>query len=67
MVFSKERFMTECEAIETNEPKSSFKNHNYIQNERSVTHKKSHTVGLNVGVQHRRTALSKMFTVPDTD
>jgi hypothetical protein len=26
MVFSKERFMTKCEAIKTNETKSSFKN-----------------------------------------
>jgi hypothetical protein len=34
MVFSKERFMTKCEAIEANEPKISFKNNNSKQNEK---------------------------------
>jgi hypothetical protein len=32
MVFSKERFMTNSEVIEANEPKSSFKNNNSTQN-----------------------------------
>jgi hypothetical protein len=32
MVFSKERFMTKCEVIKANEPKSSFKNNNSTQN-----------------------------------
>jgi hypothetical protein len=32
MVFSKERFMTKCEVIKANEPKSSFKNNNSNQN-----------------------------------
>jgi hypothetical protein len=32
MVFSKERFMTKCEVIEANEPKSAFKNNNSTQN-----------------------------------
>jgi hypothetical protein len=32
MVFNTERFMTKCEVIEANEPKSSFKNHNSTQN-----------------------------------
>jgi hypothetical protein len=34
MMFSKERFMTKCEVIEANEPKSSFKNNNSTQNEK---------------------------------
>jgi hypothetical protein len=32
IVFSKERFMTKCEVIEANEPKSSIKNNNSTQN-----------------------------------
>jgi hypothetical protein len=32
MVFSKERFMTNSEVIEANEPKSSFKNNNSTEN-----------------------------------
>jgi hypothetical protein len=40
MVFSKERFMTKCKAIEVNEPKSSLKNHNSTQRmEKNMTHK----------------------------
>jgi hypothetical protein len=39
MVFSKEGFMTKCEAIKSNEPKGSFKNNNSTQNEKNVTHK----------------------------
>jgi hypothetical protein len=39
MVFSKEQFMTKCEVIEANEPKSSSKNNNSTQNKRTVTHK----------------------------
>jgi uncharacterized protein (DUF885 family) len=31
MVFSKERFMTKCEVIEANKPKSSFKNNNSVR------------------------------------
>jgi hypothetical protein len=45
--FTKERFMTECEAIERNEPKSSFKNPNSTNTGKTVTHKKSQ------GVKHR--------------
>jgi hypothetical protein len=55
MVFSKEGFMTECEAIEPNEPKSSFKNHNSIQNERTVTHKKSHRIRCRSATQENGT------------
>ncbi len=41
--FTKERFMTECEAIERNEPKHS-KNTNSTTSGKTVTHKKSHGV-----------------------
>jgi hypothetical protein len=36
MVFSKEWFMTKCEAIEANQPKSSFKNNNSTKNEKKL-------------------------------
>jgi hypothetical protein len=47
--FTKERFMTECEAVERKEPKHSPKNTNSTQSEKNVTHKKSH------GVKHSST------------
>jgi hypothetical protein len=45
--FTKERFMTKCEAIEQKEPKHSNKNNNSAISGKTVTHKKSH------GVKHR--------------
>ena len=45
--FTKERFMTECKAIERNEPKHSSKNTNSATSGKTETHKKSH------GVKHR--------------
>jgi hypothetical protein len=42
--FTKERFMTECEAVERNEPKHSPKNTNSTLSGKTVTHKKSHRV-----------------------
>jgi hypothetical protein len=65
MVFSKERFMTKCEVIKANEPKSSFKNNNSTQNKRTVTHKEK--LWDYVGVRHKNTTLPKQFTVPKTN
>ena len=42
--FTKERFMTECEAIERNEPKIHIKTPNSTLSGKTVTHKKSHGV-----------------------
>ena len=42
--FTKERFMTECKAIERNKPKHSDKNTNSTTSGKTVTHKKSHGV-----------------------
>jgi hypothetical protein len=47
MEFTMERFMTECEAVEWNKPKTSHKSSNPTLNGKTVTHKKSH------GVKHR--------------
>jgi hypothetical protein len=63
--FTKEWFMTECEAVEQNEPKTSHKSTRSTRNEKTVTHKKSH------GVKHRsttqKTTLTLSFLVPNTD
>ena len=62
--FTKEHFMTECEAIKRNEPKHSSKNTNSATSGKTVTHKKSH------GVKHRsvqpKTTLPQNCTVPNT-
>jgi hypothetical protein len=42
--FTKERFMTECEAIERNGPKIHHKTNNSTLSVKTVTHKKSHGV-----------------------
>jgi hypothetical protein len=42
--FTKERFMTECAAIERNEPKIHHKTNNSTVSGKTVTHKKSHGV-----------------------
>jgi hypothetical protein len=39
---TKEQFMTECEAIERNEPNIPHKTNNYTVSGKNVTHKKSH-------------------------
>jgi hypothetical protein len=47
MEFTKERFITECEAVEQNEPITSHKSNNPPLSGKTVTHKKRH------GVKHR--------------
>jgi uncharacterized protein YdaU (DUF1376 family) len=54
--FTKEWFMTECEAVKQNEPKHSNKNNNSIISGKTVTHKKSH------GGKHRSTTQKKDTT-----
>ncbi len=47
MEFTKEQLMTECEAIEQNEPENTLKNNNSTHSGKTVTQKKTD------GVQHR--------------
>jgi hypothetical protein len=52
--FTKERFMTECEAIEHNEPKIHHKTTNSTLSGKTVTHKKSHGVKFRSAKQKKR-------------
>jgi hypothetical protein len=63
--FTKEWFMTECEAIEHNEPKIHHKTNISTVSGKTVTHKKN--MGLNLGVRHRKATLLLSFIVPNTD
>ncbi len=54
--FTKERFMTECEAIERNEPKIHHKTPNSTLSGKTVTHKKSHGVKFRSATQKSDTA-----------
>ena len=58
--FTKERFMTECEAIERNEPKIHHKTPNSTLSGKTVTHKKSHGVKFRSATQKSDTA-SKFY------
>jgi hypothetical protein len=53
--FTKERFMTECEAIERNEPKIHQKTNNSTVSGKTVTHKKSHGVKFRSATQKSNT------------
>ena len=58
--FNKERFMTECEAIERNMPKVSFKSNTSTTNGKTVTHKKSQGVKNRASTQKNDTT-AKFF------
>ena len=57
----KERFVTECEAVERNEPKVSNRNPNSRLSEKTVTHKKSQGVKHRNGTTQRNDTATKYY------
>ena len=63
--FTKEKFMTECEAVERNEPKLSIKSKNSSLIEKLRLIRKVKVLNLGV-VRHRNPTLPLSITVPNT-